>query len=101
MNSKYYPEIEGFDWDQSNGEKNWISHRVSHAEIEEVFFNAPILFLGDEKHSSQKEPRTIALGHTNNRRFLMVVFTIRHKMIRPISARDMSKKERKCYEKNA
>jgi hypothetical protein len=93
-----FPDIEGFEWDQGNREKNWIGHKVFRAEIEEIFFNEPLLFLSDEKHSSGQEQRTIALGHTNSRRFLVVVFTIRHKKIRPISARDMSWKERKRYE---
>jgi uncharacterized protein len=41
----------GFEWDDGNLEKNWIRHRVSVAECEQVFFNEPILVVEDEKHS--------------------------------------------------
>ncbi|PJE67058.1 hypothetical protein COU93_00860, partial [Candidatus Shapirobacteria bacterium CG10_big_fil_rev_8_21_14_0_10_36_6] len=40
----------------------------------------------------------LALGVTENNRKLSVFFTIRDKQIRVISARDMSKKEKKLYE---
>jgi len=51
----------------------------------------------DKKHS-EIETRFYALGHTDLDRKLFIVFTIRNKKIRIISARDMSKKERKIYE---
>ncbi len=88
--------IEGFDWDRANVEKNWSRHRIAFYECEEVFFRAPIL-LEDAKHS-EKEERFFALGETVRRRLVTVVFTVRHNKIRVISARDMSRKERKVYE---
>ena len=30
-----------FEWDDGNSEKNWIRHRVSRQECEQVFFNRP------------------------------------------------------------
>jgi uncharacterized DUF497 family protein len=38
-------ETEGseFDWDGGNAEKNWLRHRVSQAECEQVFFNRPLV----------------------------------------------------------
>lgn len=90
-------QCEGFQWDSANAEKNWISHQVSQYECEEVFFNEPILLFEDTKHS-QSEARKYALGKTNDGRKLFVVFTIRRKLIRVISARDMSKRERGIYE---
>ena len=65
--------------------------------IEEVFFNLPLLLQSDDAHS-QKEPRYYVLGHTIAGRRLFIAFTIREDKIRVISARDMSKKERKIYE---
>jgi uncharacterized DUF497 family protein len=44
------------------------------------------------------EMRYAALGKTYGSRLLAVVFTIRSKRIRVISARPMSRKERKLYE---
>ena len=38
------------------------------------------------------------LGHTDPGRRLFIVFTVRNNRIRVISARDMSRKERKIYE---
>ncbi|HEX8172350.1 MAG TPA: BrnT family toxin [Thermoanaerobaculia bacterium] len=89
---------EGFDWDEGNIGKNWLKHRVTDWEIEEVFFNAPIAFAADTAHS-HAEARYFALGQTNRGRRLFVAFTIRRDLIRPISARDMTARERKAYEK--
>src|SRR3990167_5761641 len=91
-------QCEGFQWDSANAEKNWIGHHVSQSECEEVFFNEPILLFDDTKHS-QAEIRNYVLGKTNDGRKLFIVFTIRKTLIRIISARDMSKKERGIYEK--
>jgi len=89
-------EAEGFDWDQGNIEKNWERHKVSFIECEEVFFNRPLVVAEDVGHS-KSEGRYYVLGRTNGERHLFVVFTIRNKRIRVISARDMSRKERGVY----
>ena len=93
-----FHSIDGFDWDYGNLDKNWIKHQVSNSECEEIFFNSPLLVADDAKHS-QDEKRYYALGQTNANRRLFVVFTKREKKIRVISARDMSQKEGKVYEK--
>jgi hypothetical protein len=87
----------GFQWDERNREKNWLRHRVSEAECEQVFFNAPLLAAEDVRHSDQ-ELRYYVLGRTNAGRRLFVVVTIRENLIRVISARDMSRREREVYE---
>ena len=87
----------GFGWDEGNLEKNWISHKVTAAECEQVFFNLPLVVADDVKHS-QNETRFYALGQTDAGRLLFLGFTIRHKLIRVISARDMNRKERKVYQ---
>lgn len=92
-------DINGFDWDQGNQFKNWVKHQVSVSECEEVFFNLPLLLSDDPKHS-QDESRYYVLGHTNKDRRLFISFTIRDTKIRVISARDMSRKERKIYAEN-
>ena len=83
----------GFDWDEGNSEKNWILHQVSRSECEQVFINEPLVVADDEKHS-QIEKRWYLLGQTDSVRLLFIVFTLRDKLIRIISARDMHKKER-------
>ncbi|MGA7858873.1 MAG: BrnT family toxin [Terracidiphilus sp.] len=67
--------------------------------MEQVFLNAPLIVAEDLKHSKQ-EPRFHALGRTDLDRRLHITFTERGKgtLIRPISARDMSRKERDLYE---
>ena len=89
-------QVEGFEWDQSNIEKNWEKHRVSYLECEEVFFNQPLLVQEDEIHS-KFEPRHYVLGRSNDGRHLFIVFTIRRNRIRVISARNMSRRERRIY----
>lgn len=88
---------ESFDWDEGNLDKNWEKHKVAYYECEEVFFNEPLVVAEDEEHS-QDEKRYYALGKTNQDRFLFISFTTRGKQIRVISARDMSKKERRYYQ---
>jgi hypothetical protein len=90
-------ECTGFEWDQGNIEKNWLAHKVAWTECEEAFLNRPLLVTVDLKHSG-REPRFYALGQTDAQRLLQLVFTIRKKRTRVISARDMSKRERKEYQ---
>ncbi|MGH2582695.1 MAG: BrnT family toxin [Anaerolineales bacterium] len=89
--------VVGFEWGESNREKNWEKHGVSASECEEVFFNLPLILREDIAHS-QNEPRYYALGQTGMGRGLFIVFTICRDKVRVISARGMSRKERKIYE---
>ncbi len=86
----------GFQWDDGNSEKNWISHQVAKSECEQIFFNQPLVIGNDEKHS-EIEKRYYVLGQTDSDRQLYIVCTVRQNLIRVISARDMSKKEREVY----
>ena len=90
-------QLHGFDWDEGNKNKNWIKHKVTDTECEEVFFNQPLLMLPDVKHS-ETETRYHALGKTDNSRLIFLAFTTRAGLIRVIFARDMHKKERIYYE---
>jgi len=93
---KGFPEFSGFEWDEANREKSPRRHRVSWWECEEIFSNQPLYIVPDQEHSAT-ENRFYALGRTHNDRLLFVVFTQRKSRVRIISARDMSKKERKVY----
>ncbi len=90
------PEWTGFNWSDGNAEKNWERHGVSPTESEQVFFNCPLLVSDDITHS-EHEKRLYVLGQTDERRELFIVFTMRGKHIRVISARDMNRKERRIY----
>ena len=89
----------GFEWDKGNSAKNWIRHQVTRGECEQVFFNEPLI-VGDDKKHSEEEKRWYLLGITDAGRTLFVVFTVRKKRIRVISARDMNKKEREAFDGN-
>ena len=95
-----FHQIIGFQWDTGNSRKGQENHGVTQGEAEEIFFNQPLLISGDEKHSGE-ELRYLALGMTSSGVMLSVVFTLRNKatLIRVVSARPMSKKERACYDK--
>ncbi len=89
--------MEGFDWDNFNINKNWQKHNVTPKECEQVFFNKPLMIYQDAIHS-QHEIRYTALGRSDEKRRLIIAFTVRGSKIRIISARDQSQKERILYE---
>jgi uncharacterized protein len=96
-------ECTGFDWDEWNTLKNWEKHKVTPEEAEDVFFGEPFVVRGDVAHSSS-ERRYRALGRTAGGRLLTVIFTVRRKLIRVISAREMNRREAaeyRRYEKNS
>jgi uncharacterized protein len=86
----------GFDWDESNAQKNWDRHRVTPEEAEETFFHEPLVVRADVRQRGA-EKRYYALGQTNSGRLLFVAFTIRRKLIRVISSRDMNRNEAEVY----
>ena len=87
-----------FRWDKGNKYKNWNRHKVRIQEAEEVFKNEPNFVFPDKRHS-REEKRNGIFGITNEARPLTIIFTIREEKIRVISARDMSKKERRAFRK--
>jgi len=89
----------GFDWDDGNVYKNEEKHGLNYKKIEEIFFNEPLLIVEDFLHSAH-ECRCVAYGKDDNDMKVMVVFTVRTKYIRVISAREMTKKEKSFYENN-
>jgi len=89
-------KFDGFDWDDGNIKKNWLTHSVTPQEAEQVFFNVPLIIADDEKHS-RDEKRFFVLGQTDENRPLFIAFTVRRCHIRIISARYMNRKERRVY----
>ena len=90
--------IKGFEWDDANSGKNERKHGVTDRESEEIFFNKPLVVARSSKGGG-REIRYAALGKTYGSRLLTVVFTVRSGKVRVISARPMSRNERKVYEK--
>lgn len=91
-------QVTGFDWDAGNNRKNAEKHDVSQADAESIFFNDPLIIAEDARHSGI-EQRFNALGKTTQNRLLHITFTLRRNrtLVRVISARDMSQKERRLY----
>ncbi len=89
-----------FNWDLHNIEKNWNKHNVHYKECEQAFINKPILIFKDVKHS-QDEVRYTLFGQSDDKRQLSITYTMRSSQVRVISARDLNKKERSVYAKEA
>ena len=86
-------QAEGFEWDEGNLPKIWKRHQVRFTECEEVFTGDPRLLLPDPRHSRIEE-RFVVHGGSRASRWLGVVFTLRGKLIRVVSARDLNRRER-------
>jgi uncharacterized DUF497 family protein len=88
---------DGFDWDAGNRRK-CQKHGVAEAE---AFLLSDPRIAPDPKHSVHEE-RLMAVGRNSRGRAMFVVFTMRQKdgkrLIRPLSARYMHKKEIESYE---
>jgi uncharacterized DUF497 family protein len=92
------PEPISFQWDSGNREKILMKHAVSTEECEEAFQTDDFFIQEDELHSGSEE-RYILIGRTKESRSLFIVFTIRNKCVRVISARNMHRQEILYYEK--
>ena len=93
---EFFPDIEGFQWDEGNSSKNWKRHQVSQTEAEQVFLNRPVVG-SSARARPAGEARYRALGRTDAGLMLVVVFTLRESLLRIISARPMSRRERRDY----
>ena len=87
-----------FEWDPKKAAKNLKDHKVSFSEASTVFSDPLSITVSDPDHSI-KEDRYIIVGMSHRSRLLMVAHTERGERIRLISARELTRKERKAYEK--
>jgi uncharacterized protein len=87
-----------YEWDQNKAVTNLQKHHVDFKEACTVFGNPLARIFDDEVHSL-KEQREIIVGHSITGRLLVIVFTERSKnVVRIISARKATKRERNSYE---
>lgn len=89
-----------FEWDADKAAANQKKHRVRFEEAATVFADPLAAIFYDEVHSDE-EPREIIVGHSEQGRLLLVCFTERAEVIRVISARRATNRERRDYEENA
>lgn len=87
-----------FEWDQWNSQKNETKHGVSRLEAESAFFDGSHKIFSDIKHSTRAEMRYVLYGKSLENRVLMIGFTLRSGLVRIITARPASRKERGVYE---
>lgn len=88
-----------FEWDEGNLTKNEMKHGITSKEIEEVFYSLFVIPLGVQVSPMiDDESRYGILGTTKARLGLFICFTVRCGKVRVISARKMSRTERKYYE---
>ena len=86
-----------FDWDQNKAQKNLSKHQVSFDEAQTVFKDPLFIDFYDPDHSEDEE-RYLIVGKSNQGNLLIVSYTERESSIRIISARKVTKAERKVYE---
>jgi uncharacterized DUF497 family protein len=84
-----------FQWDPSKAALNRRKHRVDFADAVGVFED-PHAITQDDPHP--KEPRYVTMGLDTLGRVLVVSWTGRGELIRLISARPASPRERRLYE---
>jgi uncharacterized protein len=87
-----------FDWDNKKAELNLKNHGVSFADASTVFDDLFCIEFYDPKHSIE-EHRFLIIGESNTHKYLIVSFTERENSVRIISARELTPKERKDYER--
>jgi uncharacterized protein len=86
-----------FEWDPRKARANQQKHGVSFNEAATVFGDDFAITVPDPDHSDV-EFRYITIGESNRRRLLIVAHTDRNDRIQIISARELTKNERKQYE---
>ena len=88
-----------FEWDESKAAENLSKHGVSFDEAKTVFDDPLYVDFYDPDHS-YGEYRYIILGESWQSRLLLVSYTERGNAIRLISAREVTRMERKVYEES-
>ncbi len=86
-----------FEWDPRKAAKNLSRHDVSFREAARVLGDPLGATVSDPDHSSA-EDRYITVGSSNRGRLLIVSHTDRGDRVRIISARELTRAERKAYE---
>jgi uncharacterized DUF497 family protein len=85
-----------FEWNPNEAAQNIRKHKVSFEEAATVFRDTLSIAVLDPDHSIKD--RCITIGLSSWMRLLMVAHTDREDCIRIISARELTRRERKQYE---
>jgi hypothetical protein len=87
--------VEGFEWDAAKAEANLGKHGVSFTAAARLFDDTYRIEWVDTRYEYQEE-RFVSVGQVNAE-LLSVAYTMRGEVIRIISARRASKREREEY----
>jgi uncharacterized DUF497 family protein len=85
-----------FEWDERKAQSNLAKHGVRFADATLAFFDPFKIVVYDERHSLQ-EARFFVLGEMLNSKLVAVAYADIEGIIRIISARKASAKERRHY----
>jgi uncharacterized DUF497 family protein len=86
-----------FSWDPRKATANLKKHGVSFEEASTIFHDA-LSATGSDPDHSDKEHRFVTFGYSNQDRLLVVAHTDEGEHIRIISARLVTRHERRIYE---
>jgi len=86
-----------FEWDLNKAEINQAKHGIRFDEATTVFGD-PLALTFDDPDHSEAEPRYLTFGIFTKNRPLVVAHTDRGDLIRLISARRMTRRERRDHE---
>ena len=86
------PDV-SFDWDDENV-SHLARHRIKPSEVEQLFTNDPAIRAHEVVDD---EDRWTSVGVTQSLRVLVIVFTVRREIIRPITGWDADRSTKKQY----
>ncbi|MXV83136.1 BrnT family toxin [Candidatus Poribacteria bacterium] len=86
-----------FEWDKNKAASNLSKHGVSFDEARTAFDDPLYIDFYDPDHSYD-EHRYIIIGQSRQNNLLVIAYTERGNVIRLISARQATRKERETYE---
>ena len=89
-----------FTWDPQKAAANLRKHKVGFPEAATAFADPLSLTIPDPDHSVGEE-RFVLIGQSERRRLVVVAHVERGDLIRIISARLATRRERKTYEEEA
>jgi uncharacterized DUF497 family protein len=87
-----------FEWDEAKNRANQRKHGISFEEAQSVFFDDDAIEFPDPDHSDDQD-RFLLLGRSYRLRILVIChcFRVSESVIRIISARKATLKERQTY----
>jgi uncharacterized protein len=86
-----------FEWDARKADENIKKHGVMFEEASTIFCDPLSITVRDASHSDS-EDRFVTIGVSEQHRLLVVAHTDRGNTIRLVSARKVTRRERRDYE---